>query len=239
MTQPLGTLYGVGVGPGDPELLTLKAARILQTVPVVYVPAARPGAPSFARSIVNEQVDPARQEIVELVFAMRSDRHTQTDRWQENARLIADRLVRGADAAFVTEGDPMLYSTFGHIRSALSDELPAAPVVVVPGISSVLAAAAVAQVPLADGGERVAILPTSYEGDDLRATLDRFDTVVLLKVASCFDRTLDTLEALGLADSSIFVSRCGTESEQIVRDVRSLRGVPLDYFSLLIVRRKR
>jgi precorrin-2/cobalt-factor-2 C20-methyltransferase len=232
-----GTLYGVGAGPGDPELITVKALRILQLVPVVYVPVARAGAASFARSIVEAYVDPTRQQVVELAFAMRDDREARADRWEENARTIAEKLRLGLDAAFVTEGDPMLYSTFGHIRGALAQQMPEAPVVVVPGISSVFAAAAAAQQALADGGERVAILPTSYEGDDLGATLQAFDTVVLLKVASCFDRTLDTLEELNMADRAVFVSRCGTADERVVRDVRSLRGQRLDYFSLLIVRR--
>src|SRR5205085_7837234 len=119
-----GTLYGVGVGPGDPELLTLKALRILQQVPVVFVPVARGGARSYARAVVEEHVDPARQQIVELVFAMRADPGTRSGRWRENARVIADHLAHGADAAFITEGDPMLYSTFGHIRGALTQDLP-------------------------------------------------------------------------------------------------------------------
>ncbi len=233
-----GTLYGIGVGPGDPELLTLKGLRLLREVPVVYVPIARAGGDSYARSIVAEHLDPTRQHIVELAFAMREDITARASRWREGARIIAEHLRTGADAAFVTEGDPMLYSTFGHIRGALADEMPAAGVVVVPGISSVQAAAAAAQFPLGDGDERLAILPTCYEGDDLRSTLKAFDTVALLKIASCFDRTVDSLEELGLADHAVFVSRCGTAQEEIIRNVRSLRGKPLDYFSLLLVRRE-
>jgi precorrin-2/cobalt-factor-2 C20-methyltransferase len=226
------------VGPGDPELLTLKAARLLSTVPVVFVPLARPGAQSYARAIAAAHLDPTRQRTVELTFAMRGDPATQAARWAENARTIADHLETGADAAFVTEGDPMLFSTFIHIQCALAEQLPAAPVVVVPGVSSIQAAAAAALTPLGDRDERIAILPTAYEGEGLRRTLAEFDTVVMLKVASCFDSTLDILEDSGLAENAVFVSRCGTSDERIVRDVRSLRGETLDYFSLLIVRRQ-
>lgn len=234
----LGTLYGIGAGPGDPELLTLKGLRILQSVPLVYVPVPRPGAESYVRSIVTPHLDPTRQEIQELVFAMRGGPAAMAAQWQENGRIVAAHLSAGADAAFVTEGDPMLYSTFVHVRRALAEQQPDAPVVVVPGISSVQAAAAAAQVPLADGDERLAILPASYETDGLRNTLEAFDTVVLMKVASAKERVLDELDALGLTDRAVFVQRCGRPEEAIIRDPRTLREMDLDYFSLLIVRRK-
>lgn len=233
----LGTLYGIGVGPGDPELLTLKGLRLLRSVPVIYVPVARPGGKSYARSIVAAYIDAARQRTAELVFAMRGHESALAAQWACNARIIAACLVEGSDAAFVTEGDPMLYSTFVHVASALVQELPGAPVVVVPGVSSVSAAAAAAQVCLADRDQRLAILPATYERDGLRAALQEFDTVVLMKVASAIDRALDVLEDLGLTHQAVFVSRCGRPDEAIVRDVRSLRGQRLDYFSLLIVRR--
>lgn len=234
----LGTLYGIGAGPGDPELITLKGLRILQSVPRVYVPVPRPGAKSYARTIVTQYLDPTLQDVQELIFAMRGSAGPMAAQWQRNARIIGDYLATGADAAFVTEGDPMLYSTFVHVRHALMEQRPDAPVVVVPGISSVQAAAAAAQIPLADGDERLAILPASYEGDGLHAALEAFDTVVLMKVASARDRVLDELESLGLTDRAVFVERCGRPEETIIRGSRNLRGRPIDYFSLLIVRRE-
>ena len=111
--------------------------------------------------------------------------------------------------------------------------------VAVPGVSSAHAAAAAALVPLADGDERLAILPATYEHRRLREAFEQFDTVVLLKVASAFDRVLELLEELGLVGGAVFVSRCGQPGERIVRDVRSLKGQQLDYFSLMIVRRMR
>lgn len=237
-SQERGTFYGIGVGPGDPELLTLKAYRLLRSLPLLYVPVARPGAPSYARTIVEAYLDPSRQQIVELVFAMRAEHARMAEQWQINARRIAEALAEGRDAGFLTEGDPMLYSTFAHVAGALRVIRPDASIVVVPGVSSPQAAAAAFQIPLADRDERLAILPASYERAGLRTVLATFDTVVLLKVASVIDQVLDLLEELGLTEQARFVSRVGRPEEVCVHDVRSLRGQKLDYFSLLIIRRK-
>ncbi|HLH71937.1 MAG TPA: precorrin-2 C(20)-methyltransferase [Chloroflexota bacterium] len=237
--QTVGTLYGIGVGPGDPELLTLKAYRLLRELSLVYVPVARPGAPSYARTIVEAYLDPSRQQIVELVFAMREDHERMAEQWRINARRIADELVAGRDVGFLTEGDPLLYSTFVHVVTVLTDICPDVAVIVVPGVSSVQAAAAAVRVPLADRDERLAILPATYECTGLQTALATFDTVVLLKVASVIDRVLDLLEEVGLIDHAVYVSRVGWPEERLVHDVRSLRGQKLDYFSLLIIRSKR
>ncbi|MDP9380344.1 MAG: precorrin-2 C(20)-methyltransferase [Chloroflexota bacterium] len=232
-----GTLYGIGVGPGDPELLTLKGLRLLRSVPLVYVPVARPGARSYAREIAAEHLDLNRQQVVELVFAMREEPAVMQGHWKANAAVIAKGLREGSDVAFVTEGDPMLFSTWVHVAAALHETLPEAPIVVVPGISSPQAAAAAAGVPLADRDERLAILPATYEREGLLEALRSFDTVVLLKVASAMDRVLDALEALHLSCRAVYIGQCGRPDQEIVRDVRELRGRSLPYFSLLIIRR--
>ena len=232
-----GTLYGIGVGPGDPELLTLKGLRLLRAVECVYVPLSRHGTRSYARAIADEHLDPIRQRIVELPFAMRDGAERMAAQWRVNAETIAAGLAAGTDAAFLTEGDPMFYSTFVHVVGALRELQPDARVVVVPGVSSMHAAAAAAGIPLADRDERLAVLPATYEGAGLREALLGFDTVVLLKIAPVLDRVLDVLAELDLTDRAVCVERCGRPDESIVRDVRALRGRALDYFSLLIVRR--
>lgn len=235
----VGTFYGIGVGPGDPELLTLKALRLIQTLPILFVPVARAGAPSYARTIAQTHLDSRQQPIVDLVFAMHEEPERMAARWMVNAEKIAASLGAGHDAGFLTEGDPSTYSTFVHVSGALHAIRPDVPVVVVPGISSPQAAAARLQLPLADRAERLVILPASYERDDLRSILTTFDTVVLLKVAPVIDALVDLLEDLDLVERAAFVSRVGRPDEVCVRDVRSLRGQQLDYFSLLIVRRMR
>ncbi len=233
-----GTLYGVGIGPGDPELITVKGKRIVESVPVVFLPVSGERERSFAGTIAQALVRPEAQEVIVLPYPMTRDR----DRVQEAARLnagrIAQTLLEGRDAAFLTEGDALLYSTFVHTLAAMRALHPALPVVVVPGVTSFAAAAAATLTPLAGRDERIAILPATYEGDELTETLRRFDTVVLMKVSGAVDRVLDALAATGRTADALFVERCGRPEEAIVRDVTELRGRTCDYFSLVIVRRQ-
>jgi precorrin-2/cobalt-factor-2 C20-methyltransferase len=229
-------LYGVGVGPGDPELLTLKAHRLLTTVPVLFVPVRRAGEPSYAATIASAYLADPTRRVVELVYPMTKDLAVVRQAVAGNAATIAAQVAAAGAGAFLTEGDPLLYSTFLHTFAALRSAHPEVEVEIVPGVSSVTAAAAVAQWPLADRDERLAILPATYERDRLRQTLCDFDTVVLLKVNSVMDAVLDLLAELDLLDGAVYVRRCGRPEQEIVRDVRVLRGQKLDYFSLLLVR---
>lgn len=229
-------LYGVGVGPGDPELVTLKAHRVLTSVPLLFVPVRRVGAPSYAATIAAAYLANPGQRVVELAYPMTKDAAAVDAAAQRNAGAIAAELATAGRGAFLTEGDPLLYSTFLHTFAALRGAHPEVEVEIVPGVSSVTAAAAVAQWPLADRDDRVAILPATYERALLRQTLCEFDTVALLKVNSVMDAVLDLLEELRLLDRAVYVRRCGRPEQEIVRDVRRLRGQPLDYFSVLLVR---
>lgn len=234
MTAP-GILYGVGVGPGDPELITVKAARLLARVSAVFAPVARPGAESLAAQIARPFL-PEGLPVEPLVFAMRSPLPTRISHWQAAATAIAARLDAGGDAAFLTEGDPSLYSTFQHVTACLAAQRPDLRVEVIPGISSVQAVAARAGLPLADNDESLAILPATAPGPVLDGALRSFHTVVVMKAAAALDPVLDTLEAAGLADRAVCVVRCGQPGERVVHDVRTLRGQPLDYFATLMVR---
>jgi precorrin-2/cobalt-factor-2 C20-methyltransferase len=157
------------------------------------------------------------------------------------ANDVLDRLQAGLDVAFVTEGDPLVYSTFGYLLEAVRRRDAAIPIVIIPGISSITAAAAAACLPLAAWDERVAIIPAAYglgreEPASLRNLLPLFHTVVLLKVSSVFDALLDVLAELDLLQHAVFVKRCSAEQEEVVWDLARLRGQSIDYFSLVIVR---
>ena len=236
MSRQPGTLYGIGLGPGDPELITVKAVRILERVDRIFVPR-RTGGQSLARRIAEPYLDPARHTIVELDHQMGGDRAGTEAQWAANAAAIAGYVEAGRDAAFLTEGDPLLYSTFIHIWRALRRCHPAVDVRVVPGVSSIFGAAAAALVPLAEASERLAVLPALTAPADLREILLHFDTVILLKVGRAIDQVRVVLSELERERDAVFVERAGWPDEVIIRDLDQLAGRCPDYFSLLIVRR--
>lgn len=230
-------LYAVGVGPGDPELLTRKAERILRSVPVICAPTGAADAGSVALAIVEPFLDRSRQEVLTRVFPMKKDEAELLPFWEETAAEVARRVRAGQDVAFITIGDPLLYSTFLYLYRIFRDQYPEIGIEIVPGITSVGAAAAAAGVPLGISADRLAILPATYEEAQLRQTLLDFDTVVLMKVSRVFDRVYGLLRELGLEKNGVFVRRVGSSEEEVVTDLASLVGRKLDYLSLLIVRK--
>ena len=235
-TARSGCLYGVGVGPGDPELVTLKAMRVLQEVPVICVPQAETSRDSYALEIVRSYLDQEKQEILRLTFPT-DDEDAAGEVWREAAYTVGERLYKSQDVAFITEGDPMLYSTFSYVLDATCQNFPDAAVEIIPGVSSVMAAAASAGVPLVTHGQRLAILPAVYGIDDLSEAIANYDTIVLMKVNRTLLQALANLEHLGLAGKGIYVRRASTAREEVVRDLTRLSSEDLDYFSLLIIKR--
>jgi precorrin-2/cobalt-factor-2 C20-methyltransferase len=247
-----GTLYVIGVGPGDPELLTLKAVRILRDVPCLCVPKGREEGSSLALSIIEGVVDLRGKEIIEAFFPMQKTRlgaeerefgnaHARDDllqeRWNETALSILRRVNRGIDVAFITIGDPSIYSTFFHIYDRLLALAPAMPIEIVPGVSSITAAAARAGISLGLANEKIAILPATYAGD-LRMIISEFDTIVLMKVYRVFDQVIRSLNENGLLDNSTYISKAGMREEAVIRNLRDVRKDDLNYFSLIIIRRR-
>ncbi len=230
-----GRLYGVGLGPGDPELLTVRGVRAIRQADVVFVPVRRPGDASYALTIAGGLVDESRQTVVTLPFPDASG----DAGWRAVGERLAAELAPNRRGVFLVEGDPTLYSSFGHVARAVAAVAPHVRLEAVPGVSSITAAAAAAGLTLADYAERIAILPATYYAADLEATLREFDCVVLLKVSSVLGETLTLIERLGLTDGTTYVRRVGRPDQEVVHDVRPLAAdPPRDYFSLLIVRRR-
>src|SRR5574337_656043 len=244
-----GRLFVVGIGPGDPELMTLKAVRILKEVPCIFVPKGREEGTSLALSIVRKTLKLDGKEIVEAYFPMvktvqGSELGVQNEKarellsqWDAVVNAVENRLDRGVDAAFITIGDPGIYSTFFYLYDKLLERRPSVTIEIVPGISSINAAAARAGMYLGLGNERIAVLPANYL-DSLEETLRKFDTVVLMKVNKVFGAVKDSLIRMGLADRATYVVRAGMDDERIERDIRKVRDEDLNYFSLMIVRKK-
>jgi precorrin-2/cobalt-factor-2 C20-methyltransferase len=234
----MAKIYAIGVGPGDPELLTGKAERILCSVPVICAPTAGPTVDSsYALSIIEPLLDRKRQEVIIQVFPMRKDQDGLDEYWETAAAAVVERVRGGSDVAFITIGDPFLYSTFLYLYRILREKYADIPIEVVPGVSSINAAAIAAGIPLGQASERIAIIPAAFEEKELRSILSDFETVVLMKVSRVFDGIYAVLKELGLEKKCAFISRVGTTEEEVVFDLERLLGQKLDYLSLLIVKK--
>jgi precorrin-2/cobalt-factor-2 C20-methyltransferase len=231
-----GTLYGVGLGPGDPDLITLRALKVVQCVPTLLLPVRRAGEAGYAWTIVEPHLVAGRQKIVRLAFPQERGSAELDAQWELHCARVLGLLADGQDAAFLTEGDPLFYGSFIQIVERLRARAADLPIEIVPGIPSMTAASAAAGLPLVSRGERLAVLPAVYGCDDLRRVLAEFDTVVLLKVNRALDRVLPALRELGLAERALLVERCGRPEQRIIRGLEQDPG-PVDYFSLVIVRR--
>ena len=231
-----GSFYGVGVGPGDPELLTVRAQRLLEQVGAVCFTQLDNGAPSFALNVVRQLLSPGA-ELLSIVIPS-DDSPVSHDTWHDAASRIGGKLREGRDVAFITEGDPMLYSEFPHlIDHVRAENIEGLNVEVVPGVPSVMAAAASSGVPLVTQGQRLAILPAVYGIDDLREAITNYDTIVLMEINPNLMRALANLENLGLAGHAIYVRQASTASESVIHDISKLTDEDYDYFSLLIIKR--
>jgi precorrin-2/cobalt-factor-2 C20-methyltransferase len=229
-----GTFYGIGAGPGDPELVTLKAKRLLDECQVIIAPVTAVEKQSVALNIVK----PLLQEdktIDTLVFPMTYDEEELSRHWDEAAQHIFTLLDEGKNVVFLTLGDPMVYSTYMYILKRVKDKGYFAETV--PGITSFCAASSRTGLPLAEGSETIAIIPSAYECDNLDEILDKFDNIVLMKISKNFDKLVDILGQHGLKKNAVLVSRCGLDEEMIEYDLDRLIGQKVNYLSMIIVKK--
>jgi precorrin-2/cobalt-factor-2 C20-methyltransferase len=234
-----GILYGVGVGPGSLDLLTFRAAKVLRRAKVVVVPRTSPYGQSTAWRIIKPILHKRReQEHLFLTFPMSREPARHVAAWEKAFAEIGQRLEKGLSVAFATEGDPSLYSSFIYLQREAHIRWPDIRVEVVPGVSSIAAVPAVTGVPLADGLERVAIIPAGYGVADLVEVLNRFDTTVLMKIGSEMSNIFKALELTGLTDRAVYVSKASMREQRIVHGVREMTPERRDCFAMVVVSRK-
>ncbi len=232
----LGTLYGIGVGPGDPDLLTLKAIKILGRVGHVFAASSSSNDYSLALEIVQDHLPP-EVPVSFLDFPMTFDKDRLEEAWRANCETVLERLQAGVNVAFLTLGDPMTFSTFIYLLRKIRNRLPRVPVEIVPGITSYQAAAACAAVPLAEAEETLTIISGARGGERLPEVLPFSDNVVLMKAYKQFPQILAKIRDIGLEDNVCFVSRCGLDGQVVEKDFGVLRNLKPHYLSLLIVKK--
>lgn len=232
----IGTLYGLGVGPGDPELITVKAFRKLQESPVIAYPKKLRGSKSYAHRIIEVYINPAEKEMLGLVFPMTKDEATLHAEWLKSVDAIYSYLIQGKDVAFVTEGDPMLFSTFIHIMNLFQAMHPDVPIETVAGISSFNGSANRLGVALANGDDHVAMVPATENMEEMRRVIESHDAIVFIKVAKVLDEMLDLLDEMKLLKNTHVVTKV-TSDEEVIWNVNELRGTDLNYLSCMVVRK--
>lgn len=231
-----GRLIGASLGPGDPELVTRRAWRALESGARWVYPVKKPGGDSYALSIAVRGGLEVPADAVPLTFPMTVDPEILARAWSEAARATVEILAGGRDVVFLVQGDASTFATFGHLVRVVRELAPAAAVETIPGVSSFAAAAGASGITLAEEHETLAVIPAAYGVDLIDRLLDEFDTLVLMKVKPALRDVLGLLERRGLLGSSCFVEKVGAPDERIVRDVASLAGETVHYLSLLLVR---
>lgn len=235
MTSRQGVLYGLGVGPGDPELLTLKAVHILGRVERIFASSSSKNGFSLAESIVRPHLRPGA-EVERLKFPMTKDAERLEAAWTANAEAVLARLDLGEDVALLTLGDPLLYSTFGYVLRTIQRLRPEQPVEIVPGVTSFQQAAAATKTILVEAGQTLHVLPGTMPDADLRQRLRSAENCVVLKAYRNFPEIRATLRDLDLERNALFVSRLGLDGEVICRDLETAPEHP-HYLSLLLIKK--
>ncbi|MFM2481429.1 precorrin-2 C(20)-methyltransferase [Celerinatantimonas sp. YJH-8] len=230
-----GSLYALGVGPGDPELLTLKALRILTQVDVIAVPEKTQGSQSsFAWSIAAAALaeQPISGRVEFLYFPMTHHSEANQRAWDDAAATVAGWLRQGLSVAFLTEGDPSVFSTWGYLHAELHLIEPAINATIVPGVSSINAVAAQTQIPLGDGQERFCVVPALYGLEHLESLMKAFDTIVLMKAGRSVPALRERLQRLGLEHAATLVCHASCQAQQIYHDLAQAPQ-QLPYFSTI------
>lgn len=227
-----GTLYGLGVGPGDPDLITLKALRILERAPVIAYPAPETGE-SLARAIVAPHLPAGRIEIA-IRMPLVAERFPAQRVYDAAAAEIAEHLQAGRDVAVLCEGDPFVYGSFMYLFGRMAEHYP---VRVVPGVSSLTACAAALGAPLAARNDVLVVVPAPLDEDVLAARLAETDAAVIIKVGRHLPKVRRVLDRLGLAARARYIEHATMASERILAlDDTGEDTAP--YFSAILVHRR-
>jgi precorrin-2/cobalt-factor-2 C20-methyltransferase len=205
-------LIGVGVGPGDPELVTIKAVRVLRESDVVVVPVADTGELGRAERTVQAHTD---REPIRLAFAL-TDEGSRAAAWDAAGRAVADHVAAGArTVAFATIGDPNIYSTFTYLAETVRGLVPDLQVETIPGITAMQALAATSNTVLVEGRETLALLPLTAGIDRMRTALDEYDTVVAYKGGRRIREILTAVQEAGRAGTAVYGAAIGLPNEEV------------------------
>ena len=236
MKEQTGKLYGIGVGPGDPDLLTLKAVKVLQRVSVVFTAASSRNDYSLALEIARPHI-PREARVHTLAFPMTRDDAAKQAAWGANAAVVVDYLKQGRDAVFLTLGDSLTFSTFGYLLRQIKMRHPEVAVETVPGITSYQASAAALNMPLVEGEESLLVLSGAQGGDRLREQQGKADNVVFMKAYRNVPSIYAALDEADMLRHAAGVVRCSLPDEEVIRDISALAEREPNYWTLIIAKK--
>ncbi|VTX61697.1 Cobalt-precorrin-2 C(20)-methyltransferase [uncultured Leptotrichia sp.] len=226
-----GKFYGIGVGVGDPENITVKATKKLHEVDVIVLPEAKSGEGSTAFNIVREYLKPGVEQMF-LEFPMIKDVEVRKVFRKNNADKVSAELEKGKNVAFLTIGDPMTYSTYTYVLEHIADDVE---VETVAGITSFNSIAARLNVPLMIGDEDLKVVSVNRK-TDIYKEIENNDNLVLMKISRNFEKIKKAIIETGNKENAVIVSDCGKDNEVIYWDIESVEEVP--YFSTMILKKK-
>lgn len=238
METTIGTLFGIGVGPGDPDLIPLKSVKILGRVDVVFAAASTKNCHSLAVNIAKPFI-PATTSVNMLSFPMTRDKKVTFEAWAENSHTIIAELEQGKDVAFLTVGDPMTYSTYGYILKHIQASAPHLTINTIPGITSYQAAAARLNIPLVEGEESLLVTSGVKGGDRLRQFTCKPETVVFLKAYRNAEDIISAVKESEVFQECVGITKCGLPEEEIITDPKEFIDKPPNYWTLIIAKQKK
>jgi precorrin-2/cobalt-factor-2 C20-methyltransferase len=232
MKQTTATFYGIGVGTGDPEYLTLKAVRLIQQADVVVYLKSASGH-TLARDIASQWIKQQRQ--IGIIMPYSTDRSAANQAYDNAAQQISDALQQGLKTVFLCEGDPLFFGSYIYLHQRLS---PYYPCHIVPGISSIHAATALAQLPLTQQNETLAIVTSRNSDEEILQALAQYSSVIIMKVGGARPRLLELIRQSKRLETTCYIQRAGQQQQKVIQDMNQLTGKG-DYFSLLVISPKR
>ena len=231
-----GIFYGIGVGPGDPELLTVKAIKAIEQVDVLIAPKTEKKDGSVALTVAKPYLK-KDVEIVYQVFPMvKGFAENSTDAWESNKQEILELLRAGKNVAFLTIGDPMFYSTYIYVFRLLENE--GVDIQTIPGIPAFAAIGSQLGYPIVEGDDVLSIIPATASPEKVEKAMQAADNVVLMKVYKNFEDVADLLDKNEMAEQAVLVSRAGLDDEKIIYDVLAHKKDKLNYLSTILTRKK-
>jgi precorrin-2/cobalt-factor-2 C20-methyltransferase len=235
-------LFCVGCGPGDPELLTIKALNLIKEADVIFVPTSKSDKPSIALSIVAKYINKSTK-IINLVFPMIKDKNSLKEYWKKNTSEISEMVRTGKRTLYLTVGDPSLYSTWIYIHRELKNNHKDIEIEIIPGITSIFAFAAESKISLVEGDEHLSVVPACYDLNKVKNTVKSSDTIVFLKDGRYFDNVINMLSETGFSDESqIAIAQDVSTKENILeikqlKDLKGKKQPSQTYFSIMVVKR--